>query len=301
MKLVIGINILFLQLIGLTCLSQVDSSIIPPPIRIYVGNKIIDSTTVRYWDPKLSYHWTGEDTTTINYYDKINDKDLSELFVSDSMMVSYGGSKFAKIKRCEFLGFIGNNYQRFYVHFTSISKNNKGQNEYIVFGKTKVMGTICNFSGVLNIYKVLLSNFVYNSDHRSGIMNCHIKLYEDSSKLSSGQITGILSIGFSMDKEGNVGYCLDGPSIYEAVIGKWTSYKTHQSLICNWGIDRIPGSYCWGCDIPSGWEVFDTGAGYFWPNDYIKNNGWDNYRDVFSQDKKLSEQAIEIENETWWK
>ena len=50
------------------------------------------------------------------------------------------------------IGFIGNDYQRFYIHFSSVIKNKKNPYQYDVRGKTKVKNTRHAFKGTITIY-----------------------------------------------------------------------------------------------------------------------------------------------------
>lgn len=58
-----------------------------------------------------------------------------------------------KIKRAEILGFIGEDYQRFFIHFVSIIQNPTNHYEYLVYGKTKVKEAICSFQGKISVKK----------------------------------------------------------------------------------------------------------------------------------------------------
>ena len=71
--------------------------------------------------------------------------------------------------------------------------------------------------------------------------------------------------------------------------GTWTSYKTGVSKMCNWGDYRIPDS-----------KGLDGGAGEFIVNEKYKNNGWQNYVNMNSQDKAVAKKAVDEENRKWW-
>lgn len=66
------------------------------------------------------------DTSTIIFFNEIKLYNLSSIFKSDSLLTEYNET--VKLKREEILSFIGNNYQRFYIRFTSVKKNTKMPN-----------------------------------------------------------------------------------------------------------------------------------------------------------------------------
>ncbi|MEO7049458.1 MAG: hypothetical protein ABI091_29410, partial [Ferruginibacter sp.] len=75
-----------------------------------------------------------------DYYNAIKKADLNKLWFNaenqpenDSISVTLP----------EPLGFIGDTYQRFYIHFISVKQNKLNPYQYIVTGKTKVKENIC--------------------------------------------------------------------------------------------------------------------------------------------------------------
>lgn len=55
------------------------------------------------------------------------------------------------VDRLEPLGFIGENFQRFQIHFISAIKNPDNKLQYFIYGKTKVKENICSFQGTITV------------------------------------------------------------------------------------------------------------------------------------------------------
>jgi len=285
MKLVIGTILLFFETFTLTCFGQYD-------------------------------------TTTTNYTKEIKNQDIGFLFVSDSIDISYLnmmakedykriGETFIShgnnIKREEIFGIIGNNFQRFYIHYTSIKQNSIYPNEYFVTGKTKVYDNICNFQGIIKVNSARTGNFENISNIREGYLTSNIILFEDSSQSFSGQINGTLRTSFFIDSIGKIKYNVlyfgaDGLNDNQFE-GNWTSYKTNKTLICNWGEYRIPGTYTWGEYKLVGNDTLDAGAAYFIPKKKYLKNGWESYYNaiISFDDNDETKRLWAIENKEWWK
>lgn len=197
------------------------------------------------------------------------------------------------------IGFIGDNYQRFYIHFNSIVKKSDSPYEYLAYGKTKVKETICEFIGTIKIIEAKTYNEGDLPKYKQGFATCEVKLYEDDKESSSGVISGKLTTSFIIDDKQKFRYDAlmfgaDGFTNNE-FNGSWTSYKTGISKKCNWGDYRIPEcNWLNGCDI---------GAGEFSISDKYLKNGWENYKLAYSYDpdKPESQKARQKENEQWWK
>jgi hypothetical protein len=197
------------------------------------------------------------------------------------------------------IGFIGDSYQRFYIHFNSIVKKSDCPYEYLVYGKTKVKETICEFIGTI---KIIEAKTYIEGDlpkYKQGFANCEVELYEDDKLSSAGVILGKLTTSFIIDDKqvfryDALNFGADGFSNNEFKC-TWTSYKTNISKKCNWGDYRIPE-----CEWQNG---CDTGAGEFHINDKYLKNGWENYRLAWGTYPETSEviKARQKEYEQWWK
>lgn len=239
----------------------------------------------------------AQDTTTTNFYDQIKTYDLSKVLTADSILSEDREGGEDVLKRADILGFTGDEYQRFFIHFISVIQNPINPYEYLVYGKTKVKETICSFQGTITI----IESRIYKSGdipaYKQGFTTCEVMLYEDKKQSSTGFIKGKLKIKFLIDNKGKFRYdalMFDGDSFSNnQFIGSWTSYKTNVSKKCHWGDYRIPDS-----------GDLDMGAGEFSVDDKYVKNGWANYRQAYAngeQNNRVSKQARQKEEEQWWK
>jgi hypothetical protein len=237
-----------------------------------------------------------QDTTTTNFFDQIKTYDLSTILTADSIISEDGENGKEKFKRAEILGFIGDDYQRLFIHFVSVIQNPTNPYEYLVFGKTKVKETICSFQGTITVRQARVYISADIPTYKQGFAICDIILYEDKKQPSTGFIKGMMKSEFLIDNKGRFRYdatsfLADGYSNNQ-FDGSWTSYKTNTSKKCNWGDYRIP--QCGDLDI---------GAGEFSVNDKYLKSGWTNYRIAWGTYPETPEveQARHKENEQWWK
>jgi hypothetical protein len=228
---------------------------------------------------------------SVDYFASIKNYDLRTLWHADSIQAEGDGDK---ISFPEPLGYIGDNYQRFYIHFISIIKSKDNPYHYIVHGKTKVKDNICNFSGIIIVTKALLYKESDDPKFRQGSVICDVTFYEDSTQTSSGIIKGKLTTGFYLDKKETIHYdalmlVADSYSNNQCT-ANWTSYKTGNSKKCNWGDFRMPDS-----------RELDSGAGDVVINHKFINNGWQTFVASYGADEVQSKKALQIENSKWWK
>jgi hypothetical protein len=231
----------------------------------------------------------AQDPNTTDFYALIKNYDLSSQWKGDSIQLEGDGDM---RKFPEPIGFIGDNYQRFYIHYVSVVKS--GDYEYRVQGKTKVKNNICSFTGTITIVKAKMYKRGDDPSYKQGFATCRINLAEDSTQASAGFIKGELTTNFYFDKKHKLHYdalmfFTDGFCNNQCT-ATWTSYKTGKAKKCNWGDDRIPYS-----------GDLDQGAGEFMVNDKYINAGWEPYMKCFSGNSEESKKAIAIENEKWWK
>ncbi len=234
----------------------------------------------------------GQENTTVNYTQKKMEYDISNLF--ELKEFNYGLSN-ELVKRAQPIGYIGNNYQRFHIHFTSVIKNPNNSTEYFVYGKTKVKNNICEFQGKItinNVEKVTEPEF---PNIETGIINGKYEFYETPGQTGTGILEGTFQTNFFVDKNGEQKYnalMFSADGFYNNMFqGTWTSYKTRISKECNWGDYRIPDS-----------GDLHLGAGEFAPNPDFNEFGWRNYTNAYfkNNDETETKKAIQIENESWW-
>lgn len=241
-------------------------------------------------------HTFAQDTATIDFYAQIKNYDLSTIINPVSFLTEENEENKEKIIRAEILGYIGDNYQRFFIHLVSVIQNPTNPYEYLVYGKTKVKETICSFQGTITIRQARIYKSGDIPTYKQGFATCDVILYEDKKQPLTGFIKGKLKSEFLIDNKGQfrydaISFAADGFSNNQ-FIGSWTSYKTNISKKCNWGDYRIPE--CGDLDI---------GAGEFSVNDKYLKNGWENFSLVYSYlyNKPEAEKAGKKENEQWWK
>ncbi|MEO6637750.1 MAG: hypothetical protein ABIN25_05710 [Ginsengibacter sp.] len=227
-----------------------------------------------------------------DYFAGIKKINVSKLWFND-LTVPENDSISATLP--EPLGFIGDNFQRFYIHFISVKKSEANPYQYIVTGKTKVKENVCNFSGTITVTKAGIYKEQIDKDFKQGFVECNIIFYEDSLQKATGLFKGKLTSKFFLDKQ-NVAWYDDievGADAYfnNQCEATWTSYATGKTKKCNWGDFRIPQS-----------KALDSGDGEFAVDKKYDSYGWKNYRIAWSSDpwKNGTQQAREAENIHWW-
>ncbi len=215
--------------------------------------------------------------------ENLDDFDFSILFVSDSV---YFEDTEKMIERIEPIGFIGEDYQRFYIHYTSVERDSVNPSKYHVTGKTKVKNNVCDFEGLLNITQTKnytepeIPNWYYEGSIKGNYI-----FREDKNQYGTGVFKGEFESFFWIDSSGLLKYntlwlVADGYTNNQFE-GVWQSYRSGKVKKCNWGDCRIPDS-----------KKLDDGAGEFCPNEKYIKNGWENYIEEVYGDK---------ERDIWWK
>ncbi len=227
---------------------------------------------------------------SVDYFANIKNYNLSKLWCADSIQTEGDGEK---ILFPEPLGYIGDNYQRFYIHYLIVAKIKEKPYQYKVYGKTKVKDNISNFSGTITVKNAMLYKESDDPKYKQGTVTCDVIFYEDSTQTSSGIIKGILTTEFCVDKKGKLSYdalmiVADGYYNNQCK-ATWTSYKTGKSKRCNWGDFRMPDS-----------KELDSGAGDVVISEKYAKNGWETFVAAYSADSDKAEKALKIESKKWW-
>jgi hypothetical protein len=233
---------------------------------------------------------SAQTAKSVDYFTSIKNYDLSKLWHADSIQVEGDGNK---ISFPEPLGYIGDNYQRFYIHYITVSKRKESPYQYKIYGKTKVKDNICSFNGTITIKKAMLYKESDDPRYKQGSVICEVIFYEDSTHASSGVIKGTLTSDFSLDKTGKLHYDAlmpgDGYDNNQCK-ATWTSYKTGKSKKCNWGDFRMPDS-----------KDLDSGAGDVSINQKYVKNGWETFVAAYNADNDdTAKKAQQIEEAKWW-
>ena len=250
----------------------------------------------------------AQEVETTDFYKEMKNYDLSIVLMADSISTDWG-----IFERSEILGFIGDNYQRFYIHFISIIQNSTNPYEYFAYGKTKVKENICEFQGIIKVISAEVYNEMYEMyefyedselyeksyNKKRGFTDCEVVLYENKQHSYSGFFKGKMRSYFYIDTVTGTFRYDDLESYSDSFennqfTGNWTSYKTKNSKKCNWGNYRIPDS-----------GDLDIGAAYFSVDKEYVKNGWENYMLLlsgdFEEDSVEYKKALQKENEKWWK
>lgn len=181
------------------------------------------------------------------------------------------------IPRSEFLGYIGNNYQRLHIHFKSVSRSPTNQEQYLIIGESIVGDHVTEFNGEITVTSVreyVKMHFGLDDELKTagiqseGLIIGHFKFQEQSTQSSSGRFQGIVTLYWYKDKAGNVQYD-DIAAGYSdnysnnQYVGTWKAYRTGKEKTANWGEQRIPFS-----------GDLDIGAAQFSPAPQFKKQGW---------------------------
>jgi len=233
----------------------------------------------------------AQQSTSKDYYSTVSNYNFSKLWCADSIQTQDDG---IKIVSPEPLGFIGDSFQRFYIHYTSVVKSKTNPYVYNVTGKTKVKNNICTFKGTIEILKAKLYKDTDDKRYKQGFIECQVAFYEDSTENSSGTIKGKLKTNYCIDKHNRIYYdainlVADGYSNNQCETS-WTSFKTRKSKKCNWGDFRIPDS-----------KELDSGAGDVVINHKFITFGWQTFVDSYSADQDQAKKALQLEETKWWK
>lgn len=236
----------------------------------------------------ISVSTFGQEGKTKDFLSEIKNYDISSLLTLKKIQTE---DDTIYVERLEPLGYIGDNYQRFYIHFISVIQNPNNKLEYFVYGKTSVKNNICSFQGRMIIKE---SNTYVESDMpplKEGFVKGEYEFFEDSKQKETGFLKGTFRTDFYIDKKGIIKYnalifVADGFDNNQFE-GTWTSYKTGKSKKCNWGDYRIPDS-----------KELDCGTAEFMPLEKYYTSDWLGYM----IEKKATKNIINnSEKNIWWK
>ena len=173
-----------------------------------------------------------------------------------------------------FTGYIGRNYQKLDICFTTVRKINN--TKYAIGGNTKVGNNMCLFDGFLHIIETrVFKNPGYGVDDemkgrfdKRGCCVARFELKEKPTSHGSGVFRGYALFFWYTGKDGTL-HVDDIDSYSDSYCnnlfsGTWTSCRTHRVKPCGWGLYRIPD--CGDLDI---------GAAEFSVNPKYRNNGWE--------------------------
>ena len=185
--------------------------------------------------------------------------------------------KVLNAEKSNFLGFIGANYKRLRITFTSIKKSEKNKDVYEVEGFSTVMNkNKRTFKGTFT----LLSHYKFaeqtvdvplpKKGEIVGYSTFSYELAEDENLTATGVFKGKMIVMWLKKVNAAPVYFLpfnrDSERNYQ-FFGTWTSYKTKKTSVASWGVYRIPCS-----------DDFDEGVGDFIPKPKYWQYGWEEFR-----------------------
>jgi hypothetical protein len=199
----------------------------------------------------------------------VNKKDVASDFVA------YDFGALCLLHQTWRLGYIGKEYQRLYVYFTSISKDSSDPHIYRVRGVSRVKNNVCDFTGTMRLSWVRRAHApdACENDIRPAVQGISCFTYEfneDPKQKHTGSFRGTAVLLWYLNKKKELCYditwnCSDS-FVNNCFVGTWMSYTTKVSRPCNWGDARIPFS-----------DELDSGVGEFHPKANFLRFGWDTY------------------------
>lgn len=202
-------------------------------------------------------------------------------------IASYNFSTVWKSTDEPYIGFIGPDFQRLHIHFSSINKRAGTPEYYDVQGASMVKGIVRELAGVIHVRRI----------RQIPDSLTHLTRYELSADYEFRESSLTTIYGVFRGKLTSQVYS-DGKRIYSDDLdsyaerwctnqfeGTWTSFRTGQKKKANWGIRRIPDS-----------GKLDIGSGEFSPDSQYWANGWQSYVDACSG----KPQAVSEEDRSWW-
>lgn len=215
----------------------------------------------------------------INVISQSHDKELNP----DNKIKKYLKHDFSTlfVPKSDFLGFIGKDFQRIKIFYSSVNKDSKRFDTYFVKGVSIVNKNVCDFEGIITLKEVKdykNSHIWMDLQNKDSVLNARgilIGKYifnENRKQKNSGVFQGEIILYWYLDYFDIIHYdIIEGYSDNyrnNQYTGTWMDYNNKQEKICNWGEFRIPDSSC----------DFDIGAGEFSPRPIYYDKGWEDYK-----------------------
>lgn len=234
----------------------------------------------------------GQEKTTVDFLPEIKQFDISELWTLNKIKYVFKNDTNI-VERQEPLGYIGENYQRFYIHFISAIQSSMNTLEYYVKGKSRVKNWIFSFQGLITITDSKIYNDEGTANIKKGFVKGEYKFFEILGQNEAGITKGVFRTDFYLDKNGKITYDAlqfnsDGfkNNQFEGI---WTNFNGSFSIKCNWGDYRIPDSG----DLDVGVEEFSVGQKYI-------PNGWLSYMVANGMMSNMDIGYEDVERKKWW-
>jgi hypothetical protein len=169
-----------------------------------------------------------------------------------------------------------------------------------VKGKSLRNNLVRDFSGTIKLFQIntfkkhhLGVDNIYADSNilAQGVLIAKYRIEESKKQPEGGRFEGTLYTKWYLDSSNKIQYdqiqSVADNYMNNAFIGNWISYKTRQTLSCNWGDFRVPLAN----------QDFDVGAAEFSPSNKYLDKGWEIYQrawlygNIEAQKQELSE---------WW-
>jgi len=232
----------------------------------------------------------SQDLNTSDFTEEFRNYDMSYLWTLNKFQIE---NDTTTVDRPEPLGYIGDNFQRFFIHFISAIQNPNNKLQYFIYGKTKVKENICPFQGIITIKESRTYNKGDVPTLKQGFAKGQYEFFEDPHQKGSGILKGNFQTNFYINEKGELKYdalmfVADGFKNNQFE-GTWTSYKTGLTKKCSWGDYRIPDS-----------RKLDIGAGEFSPCKKYEEYGWKDYRKSSGYTYDNLEMMKAKKKAKWW-
>lgn len=202
----------------------------------------------------------------------------SERLKSTNLLAHYLKYDFSTLflPRTPFLGYIGNDYRRLNIYFTSVSRSSKDPALYLIAGISLVGKNKCEFHGSIKVQQAReFETLHYGVDDMykeagikaQGALIGRYKFEELPEQTHCGVFEGVMTLYWVVDRNGliHADHIEDFSDNYRnnQYVGTWTEYGKSNGIAANWGEARIPFS-----------SKLDIGAGEFGADEKYRDKGW---------------------------
>lgn len=205
----------------------------------------------------------GSELLTENVFDKYVQFDFSNIWL--------------KTENSNVYGIIGEEHQRIRIKLLTVKKKSGNQDEYLIFGKSNVNETICDFQGTISLVEIYeVKELHYGVDDEfankgiksQGLLIADYEFKENQEQKHSGIFKGKLYTKWYLNSKNQMEYddieFISDGYFNNAFVGDWKSNLTENKKICNWADYRVPNAN----------ENFDIGVGEFNVSEKYWNKGW---------------------------
>jgi hypothetical protein len=188
---------------------------------------------------------------TSSFFNQIKTYNLATLWHADRL-------RLITLKEAEAfpepLGILGKNYQRFYIHYTSVVKNVAKPYQYNVQGKTRVGNQVRAFTGTITVTQAGIFKPVKNNPYapdtykgyKRGKLVCRVELNEAGPTAATGNINGEMTTDFCINAQNQLLYDtldfgIDGYGNNQFT-GTWTAHGSKAAQKIQYGDFNLLGS-----------------------------------------------------------